>query len=814
MILQDLRYGFRMLAKNPGFTAVAVLTLALGIGANTAIFSVVNAVLLRPLPFRDSSALCLLTERKPTIPILGPSYLNFQDWRAQTRSFQDLAAARSTTFTLSGTGQPERVPGQMASASLFPLLGVSAIQGHTFQPSEDRAGGPPVALISYGFWRTHFGGAPDTIGRTITLDNQPYNIVGILPPKFQLVQPADVLLPFDPWAKKLPDDRSWHPGIIAVGRLKNGVSIEKARAEMDTIAKRLAEAYPIHDTGVGINVNRVQDQLVQNVRPVLLVLLGAVLLVLLIACANIANLLLARATSRRREIAVRSAIGAGRARLLAQLLTESVLLAFLGGLAGVALAWAAISPLVRLAGDSLPNLGPVGIDYRVLLFICAAVLLAGILFGIGPAMHTSRLDLRAALNEGSRGSTIGSGQKNLRSLLVVIEIALAIVLLVGAGLLPRSFDRLQRVEPGFRASNLLVADVPLSPQAYNSSPARMDFFDRLLDRSRALPGVTAAGAAMFLPVSGGGSRLYFNIQGRPPKTPQDYLIIGFRPVSPHYLETLGIPLLGGRFLSDSDNEQAPDAVVVNQTLAHQYFPNESPLGRRLQVGALPDNDTPWMEIVGVVGDVKQNLATEAPAEVFLTYRQSNSLLKEPPNILAVFALSIVLRTAQDPHTEIAALRNTLHDLDPNQPLVKIRTMEDNIATSVSEQRFRTMLLSIFAASALLLAIIGLYGLMMYSVTQRVPEIGIRITLGAGRREILAMVVGQGLRLAVVGITAGILGAFALSHILATFLYGVGAADPLTYLAVAALLLAVAVIASYVPARRATRIDPLSALRSE
>ncbi len=804
---QDLRYGSRVLAKNPGFTAVAVLTLAIGIGANTAIFSVVNAVLLRPLPFRDPASLCLVTERMPTIPILGPSYLNFQDWRAQSHSFEDLAAARVTPFTLTGSGQPERVQGQLASASLFPLLGVSAIQGHAFRPDEDRAGGPPVALISYGFWQTHFGGAGDAVGKSLTLDNQPHTIVGILPPKFQLIQPADVLLPFVPWASRLPDDRSWHPGIIAIGRLKNGVTIEKARAEMDTIAKRLEQAYPINDTGVGINVNRVQDQLVQNVRPALLVLLGAVALVLLIACANIANLLLARATSRRREIAVRTAIGAGRVRILRQLLTESVLLAFVGGLAGVALAWAGISPLVRLAGNSLPNLGPIGLDYRVLLFVCVAVMLAGILFGLGPALHTSRLDLRAALNEASRGSTIGSGQKNFRGLLVVTEIALAIVLLVGAGLLLRSFDRLQRVEPGFRAGNLLVADVPLSPQAYRAAPARMAFFDSLLDRSRALPGVTAAGAASFLPVSGGGSSLYFNIQGRPPKTPRDYLIIGYRPVSSRYLETLGIPLLHGRYLADSDTERAPFVVVVNQTMARQYFPNESPLGRRIQVGALPEAQTPWMTIAGVVGDVKQTLATDAQAEVYLPYRQANTLLE-------VFGLSVVLRTAQDPRTQIAALRSVVHDLDPNQPLIRIRSMQENIASSVSEQRFRTMLLGIFAACALLLSVVGLYGLMMYSVTQRVPEIGIRITLGAQQRQILAMVVGQGLRLALVGIAVGIAGAFALTRILARFLYGVAATDPLTYVAVAAMLLAVAFLASYLPARRATRIDPMSALRSE
>ena len=804
---QDLRYGSRTLAKNPGFTAVAVLTLAIGIGANTAIFSVVNAVLLRPLPFRDPASLCLLTERMPTIPILGPSYLNFLDWRAQNHAFEEVAAARLTPFTLSGGAEPERIQGQMASASLFPLLGVSAMRGHTFTADEDRAGGPNVALISYGFWRTHYAGASDTLGKSLTLDNQAYTIVGILPPKFQLIQPADVLVPFEPWGKKLPDDRSWHPGIIAVGRLKNAISVEQAQAEMNTIAKRLAQAYPVNNTEVGANVNRLQDQLVQNVRPALLVLLGAVALVLLIACANIANLLLARGASRRREIAVRTALGAERSRVLRQLLTESILLAGAGGLAGVALALAGITPLVHLAANSLPNLGPIGVDYRVLIFVCITVLAAGVLFGLGPALTTSKLDLRSALNEAARGSTGGAAQRQLRSVLVIAEIALAIVLLIGAGLLLRSFDRLQRVDPGFHAGNLLVADVPLSPQAYKEASARMSFFDRLLGRSRALPGVAAAGAASFLPVSGGGSRLYFNVQGRPPKSPRDYLIIGYRPVSPHYLETLGVPLLRGRFLADGDTEHAPYVVVVNQSLARQLFPNESPLGRRMQVGALADAQVPWMEIVGVVGDMKQDLATDSAAEAYLSYRQADTLLP-------VFAQSIVLRTARDPRTEVAALRNVVHELDPNQPIIRFRTMEENIATSVNDQRFRTTLLAIFAACALILSVVGLYGLMTYTVTQRVPEIGIRITLGAREHHVLGMVVGQGLRLALAGIAIGTAGAFALSRILSRFLYGVAATDPITYVAVAGVLLVVALLASYIPARRATQIDPVTALRSE
>jgi putative ABC transport system permease protein len=804
-ISQDLRYAFRSIRKNPGFTAVAVLTLALGIGANTAIFSVVNAVLLRPLPFRDPSSLCLLTERMPTIPVLGPSYLNYKDWRTESRSFENIGAARNTILTLTGTGEPERVQGQMATASLFPLLGTSALLGHTFSAEEDRVGGPAVVLLSYGFWQSHFGGAPDAIGRPLTLDSQPYMISGVLPRGFQLIQPADVYLPFEPWAARLPDDRSWHPGIIAVGRLKPGVSLDSARAETISIAKHLEEKYPINNTGVSANVNPLQEQLVKDIRPALVLLLGAVGLVLLIACANIANLLLSRAASRQREVAVRTAIGAGRGRLIRQFLTESSVLAIGGGLAGVALAYAAAPALVQLAGASLPALGPIEPDQRLLLFVCAVVVLSGILFGLGPAVQTMRFDLRAVLNEGARGSTGARGQKRLRGLLAVSEIGFAIVLLTGAGLLLRSFERLQSVEPGFRPEKLLVADLPLSQRAWPQAATRMAFFDRVTDRARSLPGVTAAGAAAVLPVSGGGSRLYFNIEGRPPKSGHDYILFGYRPVSPHYLETLRVPLLRGRFLTDSDTEQAPFAAVINQSLARSYFPNQDPIGKHIQAGALPEPSEPWFQIVGIVGDMKQNLATDSAAEVYVPYRQAD-------RIIPIFALSMVLRTAQDPRTEAAALRRAVHELDSNQPLVKVRTMEENIATSVAEPRFRTTLLAIFAGCALLLAIIGLYGVMSYSVSQQAPEIGIRLTLGAQRSDILRMVLAQGLRLAAAGVIAGVAAALALTRLLANFLFAVGTADPVTYAVVAALLIGVALLACYIPARRAMQVDPMVSLR--
>ncbi|MGH9711188.1 MAG: ADOP family duplicated permease, partial [Candidatus Acidiferrales bacterium] len=592
---QDIRYASRMLRKSPGFTAVAVLTLALGIGANSAIFSVVNAVLLRPLAFRDSGRLCLVSEQWPFNAALGPSYQNYVDFRDQSKSFDAIAAVRNTTFTLTGKGDPERLVAQMDTASMFPMLGVNALEGHTFLPEEDRVSAPSVVLLSYGFWQREFGGARNALGKTIVLDNQSYAIVGIMPPGFQLLQPVDVMVPLTPWAHTLPDDRNWHPGIIAIGRLKSGVNMQQAQAEMSTIAARLDKQYPIYNTGMGAKVSSLHETLVQNIRPALLVLLGAVGLVLLIACSNIANLLLARATSRQREIAIRTALGAGRGRILRQLLTESVLLALLGAAIGLVLAWAAMTPLLSLAGHSIPNVGPIGLDVPVVVFTAGIALLAGILFGLAPAWQTAKLDLRPALNESSRGSTGGAGRLHVRNVLVVTEVALALLLLVSAGLLIRSFERLQNVEPGFQSTHLLIANVPLSPQAYPKSAQRMDFFDHLIEQARALPGVVSAGAATNLPVSGGGSIIHFNITGRAPKTPNDYILVGYRPVSPDYLQTLRVPLLQGRMLTEADTEREPFVVIVNQSMAKQYFPGESALGKRVQLGALPEKDVPTME---------------------------------------------------------------------------------------------------------------------------------------------------------------------------------------------------------------------------
>jgi putative ABC transport system permease protein len=806
-IWQDLRYGLRRLMTAPGFTAIVILTLAVGIGTNTAIFSVINAVLLRPLPFRNADQLCIITERIPSLPVVGPSYQNFHDFRDHAKSFSGMSATRITTLTLTGSGEPERLAAQMTSASMFPLLGVNALVGRTFAPEEDRAGGAQVVVLGYGFWRRRFAGSAEALGKSITLDNKSYTIIGVLPADYQLLVPSDAYVPFEPWAKTLPDDRNWHPGITAVGRLRDSMTLAQAQSEMKTIAENLAQEYPTYDTGMGADVTRMRERLVSNVRPALLLMAAAVGLVLLIACGNVANLMLARGTARQQEIAVRTALGASRWRIVSQLLIESGLLALWGAGAGVFLAWASLEWLLKLGGRAVPKISPVTMDLRVLAFAAALAVLSAALFGLAPAFATAHVGLRDVLNEAARGSTGGRGQQYARSALIVAEVGLALFLLVGAGLLLRSFDRLSRQLPGFRPENLLVADIPVSPNAYPDSVQRMEFFDRLLDKLRAAPGIRSAGAAAVLPVTGIGSAIHFNIEGRAPKSPHDYVIIGYRPVTAGYLETLGVPLLSGRLIAPSDTERGPSVVVINQAAAREYFPEGDPIGRRMQLGAEPDASVPWMQVVGVVGDLKQDLAGEPKAEMYVPVRQGDALLP-------VFALSVVSRTEREPLNEAAALRSAVHDINPDQPVVGVRTMEENISGSVSEPRFRAMLLAIFAGAALVLAIVGLYGLMAYSVNQRVREIGIRMTLGADGGDVMRMVIAQGLKLALSGVLIGVLASLALGRILSGFLYGVSATDPLTIAGVAALLTLVALLASYLPARRAVQVDPIVALRYE
>ena len=805
--LQNIRFGLRRLHNSPGFTAVALVTLALGIGANSAIFSIVNAVLLRPLPYRDPQRLVLLAEHTPQFPRLSVSYLNYKDWRDPSHSFEAVGAVRNSMMTLTGIAEAERVPTQNVTANLFELLGLRPELGRTFTAAEDAPGAPQVAVISHKLWQQQFSSSADVVGKSITLDNQSYSIIGVMPAGTEILQQApDVLLPFEPWARTLPDDRNWHPGILPIARLKPGVSIEQARTEMTVIAERLARQYPEFNTNISALVDAMQDQMVQNVRPALLVLLGAVGVVLLIACANVANLLLVRATGRRREIAVCVAIGARRRDIVHQLVAESLLLSCLGAVLGLLLAWSAMPIFLKLAGNTLPRSSGVAIDGSVLAATALVALAAGIIFGLAPAPQAWRVDVREALGEGSRAGSAASVLRT-RTVLVVAETALAVLLLSGAGLLFKSFQRLSQVSPGFSPDHLFVGTIVRSPVAYRDPNVRLSFFDRLFERLSSLPGVRSAGGISVLPVTGTGSALHFNIQGRPPHSPQEYTIASYRVASAGYRSAVQVPLLAGRWIEDRDRENAPAVVVVNSTFAKTYFPDRSPLGQHVQVGATPDAAIPWMEIVGIVADTRQSLSSEAAAEMYVPFRQADK-------VLPVFVMSVVVRTAGDPLALAGSVRSIVRELDPNQPITNIQTMEQNISQSVAAPRFRTVLLAVFAAIALTLAAVSIFGVMAYSVTQRTREIGVRIALGASRAQVFQLIVGGGLKVTLLGVAIGAVCSFALTRYLASMLFEVRPTDPLTLAGVITVLVLVSLFACYLPAWRATRIDPVVALREQ
>ncbi|PYP83667.1 MAG: hypothetical protein DMG65_23880 [Candidatus Angelobacter sp. Gp1-AA117] len=806
-LAQNFRFALRRLKNNPGFTLVAVLTLALGIGANTAMFSIVNAVLLRPLPYRDPQRLVLLAEHWPQFPRLSLSYLNYKDWRDQSHSFEAVGAVRNNLMTMTGRGEAERLPSQNITANLFDLLGVKPELGRGFSDAEDKPGAPPVALISHSLWERRFSSSQGALSQTITLDNQSYSIIGVMPPRFEILQQAaDVFLPFEPWARTLPDDRAWHPGILPIARLKPGVSIEQARSEIAVIAKRLEQKYPETNANVSSLVDPMLEQMVQNVHTALWVLIGAVGVVLLIACANVANLLLVRATGRRREMAVCIALGARRADIIRQLLTESILVAVAGGVLGLILAWAAVPLLVRLAGTSLPRSNAISIDLWVLGFTALVAFVAGILFGLAPARHTWSIDLRETLSETNRGGSVRAVLRT-RAVLVVSEIALAMLLLVGAGLLFKSFARLSQVSPGFSTDHLLIANIVRSPAAYSDRNVRLNFFDRLFEQVSALPGVRSVGAVSVLPVTGTGSALHFNIQGRPPRSPAEYTIGGYRAVSAGYLKTLGVPLITGRWIEDRDREGSPGVVVVNSSFARTYFSNRSPVGQHIQLGATPAPNIPWMEIVGVIADVKQSLASESSSEMYVPYRQADQ-------VLPVTTLSLVVRTAGDPLSQSDSLRSAVRNIDPNQPVTAIRSMDENIAQSISQPRFRTVLLAVFAAIALVLAAVGIFGVMAYSVAQRTRELGLRMALGASRGRVLQLVLAHGVRLTLVGVAIGLMATFLLTRYVSSLLFNVPAYDLMTLVYVVAALIVISLCACYLPARRATLVDPIVALREE
>ncbi|HEY2469878.1 MAG TPA: ABC transporter permease [Terracidiphilus sp.] len=806
-LIRDLQFSIRQLRISKVFAIVAVVTLALGIGCNTAIFSVFYSVLLRPLPFPDSNRVVMVSERAKEFPILSASWQNLRDWESQSTSFAEFGATRVLTMALTGNGEPEQVPAQMISGNLLHLLGVNVVAGRSLTASDDQPSSAAVALLGYGLWQRKYSESPNVIGQSITLDRQNYTVIGVLPKAYELLQQTpDIVVAMGPWASKLPDDRSWHPGIIAIARLKSNVTLAQARSEMSIIAKRLLEKYPTDNIALDAVVNPMQEQLVRQARPALITLLGAVIFVLLIACGNIANLMLTRATARRREISIRISLGASDWQIIRQLILEGLLLSLMGAVAGVGLAYALMPSLLRIAGGSLPPGADVYIDVHVLLFSAILSICAGVFFGVAPAGHVRLADLRSILNETERAG-VGKQARALRNTLVVSEISLALLLLMGAGLFVRSLNRLSAVSLGFSDDHILVADLQVPPPSSNPADAHrnMDFYDNILRALRSLPGVRTAAAASFLPVSGQGSIIHFNIQGRPPRNASEYIMANYRTISTGYFEALRIPLLAGRWIEDSDRENTQPVVVINQAMAKTYFGSESPIGKKMQLGATPENDVPWMMIVGVVGNVKQSLVADVPTEFYVPYRQANE-------VLPVRTMSVVLRTEVDPRALIPDLRAAVHRINPNQPVVKIRTMEENVAQNFSQPRFRTLLLVVFAAIALLIAAIGVYGVMAYATVQRAGEMAIRMALGCSIERIFTLVVTDGLRLTLTGVVIGTALGLALSRWLKSLLFGVSATDAVTLTGAILVVVAAGLAASLIPARRASHVEIATMMR--
>jgi putative ABC transport system permease protein len=801
---QDLRFAGRQLWKSPGFTLVAVATLALGLGATTAIFSVVDGVVLRPLPFRAPERLVRpYFVSKEGNKQAAFSVANFLDWRAGSHTVADAAAYHGGTLNLSGGGsEPERLPAAWVSANFFQVVGIRPLAGRTFAPGEDDAKAPRVAVISEKLWRRRFGADPAILGRSLSLNGEPYSLVGILRQGMQLPGSAAVWVPFVFQPEDIKARGAVYFGTIA--RLAPGATLSQVRTETDVIGRRLALQFPKENEFRTMTVTPLQESMVGDVRKKLLLLLGAVGLVLLIACANVANLLLVRAAAREGEIAVRVALGAGRARIVRQLLTESLVLALAGGLAGVALAAWITRALIALGPRGIPRLEQIGLDGTTLLFALGITLLTGLLFGLAPALQTSRTDLGGVIREGTRGSKGRAGTR-ARSVLVVVEMALAVVLLAGAGLLIRSFQRLQEVDPGFRPARVTTFNLELPESRYPNTSKLREVTAALLERLRALPGVDSVGAAVYgMPFSGGVNVLDFTVAGRAPRPVGQSESMRVGTASPDYFKTLGIRIVRGRAFDPRDRAGAPQVVVINETAVRQFFPGEEPLGKRIELGMRSDGVRQGGEIVGIVADVKQDaLEAKVDPQLFLPYDQ-----------LPMESVAFVVRSTADPRTVAAAVQGTVRAVDPDLPVYGLQPMTEVVAGATSQSRFYMLLLGGFAAIALVLAAVGIYGVTAYAVRQRTQEIGIRMALGASRDRVLRMVVGQGLTLAFAGAAAGLAGAFLATRGLRSLLYEVSASDPPTFVAVAAVLLAVAALASYLPARRAALTEPQLALKGE
>ena len=811
--LKDLRHGLRTLAKNPGFTTVAVLTLALGIGANTAIFSVINGVLLNPLPYPQPDQLVMLYSRTAEFPRSSTSYPNFLDWTRDSHSFSALAAYRDDNFNLTGMGEAERVPAGMVSAAFFPLLGVQPPLGRTFLPEEDQLGVPPVVLISRGFWERKFGSSPGALGKPLTLNGIQHTIVGVIPADFHYqgrnFQRSDLYVPIGQFNVLTFRDRKASMGMDAIGRLKPGVTFDQANADMQALARHLAETYPDSNKGTGITLVPLKPDVVGSIRPVLLMVGAAVVFVLLIACVNVANLLLSRSMGRTREIAIRTALGASRGRVIRQLLTESGLLAIIGGSLGCLIAAWGTQAALKLLPEALPRAEEIALDGRVLLFMVGVSALAGVLFGLAPALKTSRPDLQAMLKEGGRGSS--GARHRTQSVFVVAETALALVLLAGAGLMIRSLATIWSVDPGFASHNVLAAR--LSFPSTTSSPASIRAAWRQIHQSlRAIPGITAASISAGATLMGGDTEIPFWPEGQPePSTQAEMKFALSYFVQPDYLKVLGIPLERGRFLTTADNEHAPFVTVIDDQFARIYFGGQNPIGRRIHLGFL--NTT--AEIVGVVGHVKQWGLDENPASslqaqcYFPAFQIPDKFMP-----LAAGDVGIAVRTAGPPLAQVRSIRSALSQINGQLVLYRTETMDEIIAGSLAERRFSMILMAAFAALALVLSCIGIYGVISHLAAQRTHEIGIRMALGAERRDVLRIVLGEGLKMALVGIAIGLGAAFGLTRVIAHMLFGVSAHDPLTFTVVAGLIALVALFACYIPARRAMKVDPMVALRYE
>ncbi|HEV2864465.1 MAG TPA: ABC transporter permease [Pyrinomonadaceae bacterium] len=811
-LLQDVRYGVRMLLKKPGFTAVAVIALALGVGANTAIFSVVNGVLLQPLPYPEPERLVRLGEWSPQVPGMSISYPNLKDWREQNTVFENIAGTQFGSYNLTGAGEPERLPGRNVSWDFFDVLGVKVARGRSLRPEDDRAGAPPVCLISHGLWQRRFGGDPQIVGKSLSLSGESFEVIGILPPEYRFGTTTDVFAALGRLeASERLRERGNHPGIYAFARLKPGVTFEQAEAEMKGLAARLAQSYPNENGGNSITIVPLREYFVGDIRTSLLVLLAAVGSVLLIACANVANLMLVRATSRAREIAIRTALGAGRLRIVRQLLTESIILALLGGTAGLLLALWGVDVLRGASLDVIPTTAEVAVDRTVLVFTLGVSVLTGVLFGLAPALKASKLDLNVSLKEGGRAGADGSSKNRLRSVLVVFDVAISLVLLVSAGLLIRSFMTLLNTETGFDPKNLLTMSIAYTSGETDAHGAKAaEFFRQVEERVRALPGVEAATTTNGAPFLG-ASETSIKVVGRPEpeqgKTPMAVVYY----TGPEHLRTFGIRLLRGRFIEERDTLNSQRVVVIDEEFARQQFPGEDPIGKYLKGN--PEQKIPDAEIVGVVGHVR-HYGLDAPGPVQAEFYHPRSQVPLKFQGLMASRTGLAVRTAGDPLALAPLVRREVQAVDPNQPVYNVNTMEEVLNESVSTQRLSMLLLALFAGVALVLASVGIYGVMSYTVAQRTHEIGVRMALGAQGRDVFRMVVGRGMGLVLAGLGIGLVAAMVLMRLMASLLYGVEPTDPATYAAVALVLGLVALVACLVPALRATRVDPTVALRYE